>query len=344
MSGSLHTLAIVPTQTTLARATLRGGKLTLRPATLDDVAWTARLQTAREPSEPANEEQTRHWWRFQDPGHIEDRWIVEDDGAPVGYASVGHPAWEKAPTRAARLVAWFARDAKRPERIRRALDLLEPYAAADGTLVFMAGTLEGFDDEYEALVAHGYREERRSKGWELDLIANGAAVAAMTERSRVRMRDEGIEIVTIDRIADPERWHKLHAMAEASVQDIPTTVPHAPETFESFMRWMSSPGMHADRLWVAREGTAIVGMSVLEYPPGVGNVWTDFTGTARSVRGRGIARALKLETASQAIALGVERIRTNNDGENKPILHLNEEMGYRGIRGHIQLLKNAPAR
>ncbi|HEV2009744.1 MAG TPA: GNAT family N-acetyltransferase [Candidatus Limnocylindria bacterium] len=102
---------------------------------------------------------------------------------------------------------------------------------------------------------------------------------------------------------------------------------------------MSSPGLHADRLWVAREGQAIVGMSVLEYPPGVGNVWTDYTGTARSVRGRGVAGALKCETVAQAIALGVKHVRTNNDGENKPNLHLNEDMGYERIRGHIQLLK-----
>lgn len=333
----------MPAQTTFARETLRGAGLTFRPATLDDVGWTARLQTEREPSEPANEEQLRHWWQFNDPERIDDRWIVEEDGAAVGYAYFGHPAWAKAPMRAARLLAWFARDAKRPARLRRALGVLEPYGITDGTKVFMAGALEGFDDELEALVAHGYKEERRSKSWELDLTANREAIAAMTEASRARMRDEAIEITTIDRVADPEKWRKLHAMCEASIQDIPTTVPHAPESLESFMKWMSSPGMHADRLWVAREGLAIVGMSVLEYPPGVGNVWTDYTGTSRSVRGRGIARALKCETVSQAIAEGVTHVRTNNDGQNAPILHLNEEMGYSRIPGFIQLLKQAPA-
>src|SRR2546430_728236 len=151
-------------QSAFARAALHGAGFTFRPATLADVRWTAELQTAREPDEPANEEQLRHWWQFHDREHI--------------------------------------------------------------------------------------------------------------------------EITTIDVVADPEKWRKLHAMCEASVQDIPTTVPHAPESFESFMQWMSSPGMHADRLWVAREGTAIVGMSVLGYPPGVGNVWTDYTGTSRAVRGR----------------------------------------------------------
>ncbi len=203
----------------------------------------------------------------------------------------------------------------------------------------MAGSLEGFDDELTTLLGRGYEEKRRSKSWELDLGANRGKLESMTAASRTRMAEERIEITTIDRVADPDKWRKLHEMSEASIQDIPTTVPHAPESFESFMKWMSSPGLHADRLWVARDGQAIVGLSVLEYPPGVGNVWTDFTGTSRAVRGRGIARALKLETVTQAIALGVKKVRTNNDGENKPILHLNEEMGYTRIPGHIQVHK-----
>ena len=333
----------MPTQTTLARTPLRGAGLTLRPATLDDVAWSAAFQTARDPSEPANEQQMRHWWTFRDPERIEDRWIVEAHGAQIGIAYYGHPIWEKAPMRAARVLAWFARDDLRAERIGRAFDVLEPYAIADGASVFAAGTREDFDDEHAALVARGYKEERRSKSWELDLVANRERIAAMTAGSRARMRDEGIELTTIDGVADPDKWRKLHAMVEASIQDIPTTIPHAPESFASFMQWMSSPGMHTDRLWVAREGTSIVGMSVLEYPPGVGNVWTDYTGTARAVRGRGVGRALKCETVTQATALGVTHVRTNNDGENKPILHLNEEMGYHRIPGNIQLLKHASA-
>ena len=331
----------VPTQTTFAREALRGGGLTFRPATLADLAWTVRFQTARDPSEPANEQQMRHWWLSGDAERIDDRWIIEEGGEQIGYAYFGHPDWSKSPARGARLLAWFARDAERPARLGRAFDLLEPYAINDGTRILMAGSLEGSDDEYDALVARGYKEVRRSKSWELDLDANRARLESMTAASRTRMADERIEITTIDRVADPDKWRKLHEMSEASIQDIPTTVPHAPESFESFMKWMSSPGLHADRLWVAREGQAIVGMSVLEYPPGVGNVWTDFTGTSRAVRGRGIARALKLETVTQALALEVKKVRTNNDGENKPILHLNEEMGYTRIPGHIQLHRKA---
>src|SRR2546422_3726631 len=83
------------------------------------------------------------------------------------------------------------------------------------------------------------------------------------------------------------------------------------------------------RYWIAREGDAIVGTSVLEYPVVRGIPGTAYTGTSRSVRGRGIGRALKYESIGQAIEAGTTRVRTNNDTDNPPILHINEEMGYR---------------
>jgi hypothetical protein len=43
----------------------------------------------------------------------------------------------------------------------------------------------------------------------------------------------------------------------------------------------------------------------------------------------------------QALALGTKRVRTENDGENGPILHLNAEMGYVRIPGSVQLLRDA---
>ena len=38
----------------------------------------------------------------------------------------------------------------------------------------------------------------------------------------------------------------------------------------------------------------------------------------------------------------MKSVRTENDGENAPILHLNELMGYYRIPGWVQLLKDAP--
>ena len=80
---------------------------------------------------------------------------------------------------------------------------------------------------------------------------------------------------------------------------------------------------------------------MLSYPPQRGVVTTDWTGVARAGRGRGVARAVKCETVMQAIALGVDRIRTDNDFKNTPILHINETMGYKRRADGIQFMRNA---
>jgi hypothetical protein len=64
-------------------------------------------------------------------------------------------------------------------------------------------------------------------------------------------------------------------------------------------------------------------------------------GGARAGRGRGVARAVKCETVMQAIALGVDRIRTDNDFKNTPILHINETMGYTRRHDGVQFMKKA---
>jgi hypothetical protein len=45
----------------------------------------------------------------------------------------------------------------------------------------------------------------------------------------------------------------------------------------------------------------------------------------------------------QAIALGVDRVRTGNDGANDPILHINASIGYRPSVSSINFLKDVPA-
>jgi GNAT superfamily N-acetyltransferase len=164
---------------------------------------------------------------------------------------------------------------------------------------------------------------------------------SMAAESRAKMREQGITVHTIDRDRDPEKFHKIHEMSEEAANDVPTTIPHVRQSFDVFVKWFDAPSVRLDRMWIAREGDDIVGISVLAYPPTRGNVWTDWTGTARKVRGRGVARALKLETVMQAISLGVKSVRTENDGENAPILHLNDQMGYTRIPGGIQFLKDA---
>lgn len=154
------------------------------------------------------------------------------------------------------------------------------------------------------------------------------------------MRAEGIHLLTLADDPDPAKYAKVWRLSEEASDDIPTTLARVPESLDDYLRWYRSPDMREDRFWLARTGEDIVGVSVLAYPPVRGVVGTAWTATARAIRGRGVARALKCETLAQAIALGVPRVRTGNDAANAPILHLNETMGYRPIEGSIDFLRS----
>lgn len=327
--------------TTDPSITLRRGGLAFRPATLDDAAFAADVTTAMRPDEPEDPASWRHWWSTDDPAWTNERLIVFRDNIPIGYARHNHAPWDQLKKRYGRLGFELLPAERTDAQVATVFDVIEERAHASGTRIFAAYARE--DDQWLTrwLVDRGYREERRSKAWVLDLVARRRQLEEMAAESRERMRASGITVHTIDQDRDPQKLHKIHEMSEEAASDVPTTIPHVRQSFEVFVRWFDAPTVRLDRMWIAREGDDIVGISALSYPPTRGNVWTDWTGTARKVRGRGAARALKLETVMQAISFGVTSVRTENDGENAPILHLNEQMGYVRIPGWVQLLRDA---
>jgi mycothiol synthase len=66
-----------------------------------------------------------------------------------------------------------------------------------------------------------------------------------------------------------------------------------------------------------------------------------YTGVDRLYRGRGIARALKLRTVEWAREHGVEAIVTGNDVDNKPMLGINIELGYRPLPANIEYVRKS---
>ena len=318
---------------------MRAGDLELRPATLDDAAIAADVETEANPDDPADPQLLRHRWSLAAPDDIAERHIALLDDAPAGYTELEHAAWTKTPKRFAEIQAEMRPAVGTAERFDALYAGLEDRSRADGAAKVTTWSWEWNRRRIATLEQRGYREERRERFWELDLVAGRERIAAMAEASRGRMEREGIRILTLGEDDDPRRFEKLKRMSDEAESDVPTTVPWVPMELDEFREWFASPGLQMDRIWIAREGDDIVGISQLSYPPVRGSVETDWTGMARRARGRGIARALKCETLMQAIALGVERVRTDNDSTNLPILHLNETMGYTRRPDMIQLLK-----
>lgn len=317
------------------------GRLALRPATLDDAGFVADVQTALRPERPADPVVMRYWWEVGAGNWTEERWVADAAGRPVGYGTSSHARWEVVPERYATVGGDLLPEARSRERLDAIFAAMEARARQAGARILHVRANEDDASRIAVIEQRGYREDRRGRRWELDLTEARDRILATTEECRDRMRREGVRLLTLAHDPDPEKHVKVWRMNEEAALDVPTTEPRVPGLFEDHMKWVRAPDMREDRFWIARIGDDIVGCSVLAYPPVRGVVGTEWTATARSVRGRGVARALKCETLAQAIALGVTRVRTGNDAANAPILHLNETMGYRPGVGAIGFLKPA---
>jgi GNAT superfamily N-acetyltransferase len=313
--------------------------LTFRPATAADAAFAADVDTAVRPSSPRDPKIYQYWWSQPDENWTYARYVVSRDGRRIGYATAAHPRWDLQPERYGTTIGDLLPAERTPRALSEVLAVMEERLIADGARILAAFAAEDDALRNAAIQARGYKEDRRSRRWELDLIANREKLLAMTEGSRARMRAEGVRLLTLAEDDDARVIEKVWRLSEEAGDDVPTTEPRVPEEMAAYTRWVNAPEVHRDRFWLARIGHEVVGVSVLGYPPVRGIVNTEWTATARSVRGRGVARALKCETVAQAIALGVDRVRTGNDAANDPILHINETMGYRRIPGSVNYLK-----
>ncbi|MEK6227396.1 MAG: GNAT family N-acetyltransferase [Chloroflexota bacterium] len=314
-------------------------ELAFAPAKPGDAAFAADVDTAVRPSAPRDPLTYEYWWSQPDENWTFARFVVTRGGVRVGYATAEHPRWEVQPDRYGNVGGNLLPAERNASNLDAIYAAMEDRVIAEGAKILAAWGNEDDPLRIETLLARGYREDRRSRRWELDLVANREKLLAMTDESRARMGKEGVRILTLAANDDPKVIEKIWRLSEEAGDDVPTTEPRVPEEMAAYTRWVNAPEIHRDRFWIARLGDDVVGVSVLGYPPVRGVVNTEWTATARSVRGRGVARALKCETVAQAIALGVDRVRTGNDAANDPILHINETMGYTLIAGGINFLR-----
>jgi len=317
------------------------GELRFHAATLDDAAFAADVWTAARPSAPVDPVVKRYWWATPSETYVSERYVVTRGGERIGFALVDHVRWDGPGPRYVSLRGDLLPELRTAARLDELLAGLEVKGRATGATVLRTKAVEDDPLRESVVRGRGYREDRRSRRWELDLVGNRARILALAEESRERMRRAGIELCTLAAIADPSKYEQVWRVGDEAARDIPTTEPHPDESLEDYLQWLRSPDTREDRFWVARREGRIVGLSVLSYPPVRGIVNTSYTATARSVRGLGVARATKGETLVQAIGLGVDRVRTGNDAQNAPILHINAAMGYRPIAGAIEFMKDA---
>ena len=118
---------------------------------------------------------------------------------------------------------------------------------AEGGEIGVARVKANIKNDIRMLERRGYREVRRARLWELDLVAHRARLLAGAEEGRERMRKQGVRILTLDQDADPDRLTKLYEMSTMGERDIPTTVPMHAMSYDEWRRlWFDNPGTRAD--------------------------------------------------------------------------------------------------
>ncbi|MBA3329799.1 MAG: GNAT family N-acetyltransferase [Actinobacteria bacterium] len=172
---------------------------------------------------------------------------------------------------------------------------------------------------------HGYRRTRSERFWTLDPRAADLSELPSLEAARLA---EGYRLVPLRELLD--RRHDLHALYEATEDDIPSDDPRSPLAFEEWEpETLGNPLLDPDGSITVLAGERPVSFAWLLVDREHGVAEHEMTGTLPELRGRGLARLAKLAAIRWARDHGVTCLLTANDADNAPMLAVNERLGYR---------------
>ena len=313
----------------------------LKRVELGDAVEYAGVVNAIHPDETVDPDVLRARWRDEaaEPGR-QSRYLVLDGDHVSGLAfwTLAGDATEKEP-RLANVNVRLVPERQSQNEFEWILRQMEMEAASAGARIARVVTREDEPFHRRNLEDNGYIVDRMSRSWTLNLVVQRQRLIEARSRSRESMRQDDVIMSPLSTVAEADAWSRLYDLTVVTLPDIPTTIVEPIPSRKDWTARMQEPDIHEDRIWTAWKRSKLIGQSYLSYPA-AGDVWTGYTAVHSEYRGRGIARALKLETLGQAIDRGTRIVKTNNDVENSAILHINESLGYEAIPGLISHLKS----
>ena len=257
------------------------------------------------------------------------RLVAEEDGTLVGGVDAAHKPSRFHPDRYG-FDLWVVPEARRRGHGTALYDAAIAALMERNAVAATGGIKESMTDGLAFFMRRGWTEVKRD--WESRLRVAGFDFGKFASAD-ARIAKEGIRISTLsaELAADPAAETKAYELVQEVRVDVPAVDAATPETIEEWRdHWVKAPSFIADAFFVAidRDGRWL-GMSnverSLEDPT---FAWQGLTGVRRDARGRGVAMALKLRTVRYAQGMGVEHIKTWNDQKNRPMLSINEAMGF----------------
>lgn len=303
--------------------------VTLRPFAEADYPAYVAVSNEAYPDYGWAVDEVRHFDRDWKPdGYFQRRIIAEEAGAPIGYSDLFNSRGQ------------FVADnynleiVVRPSARRRgvgtalfddALAALRPRAPRWIRTQVKESEVPGV--AFAAQV--GFVELRRDWESRLDLASFDPAPFAGASQ---RTADAGVRITTLaDELkTDPDAVRKAWVLHEEARLDVPSIDPPTPSPYERYEHEvLRSPYALPEAHFLAiRDGRYVGESSMGREGTDPGVIYQHLTAVLRHERGKGIAMALKLGTIAYASSAGLREIRTWNASVNRPMLAINEALGF----------------
>jgi len=276
-------------------------------------------------------------WRFHDSNWPHDKFfrlrlVAETpDGRIVGSGQVQHMPWQFHPDKYGLNVQ--VHPAHQRQGIGSALfERLLGAVRERGATAVRSDTQESRRAAIDFLAHRGFGEIQRY--WESRLDVAGFDFDAFST-AEARAAENGITLTTLAAELEKngpseEMLRAIYEMDQAAFMDVPFPDPATQIPWEEWRKYiLDAPNRLPDAFFLAKYGNRYVGLSNMSHNPDQpGILHQGFTGVIREYRGKGVAMALKLQTVKYARDHGYREIRTGNNTRNRPMLRINEAMGF----------------
>ncbi|MDX2008355.1 MAG: GNAT family N-acetyltransferase [Meiothermus sp.] len=307
--------------------------LTIRPFTFSDSDYQAYVDVfnAAHPEVPRAVPDIQHLDKSLGSDEVLGRWLVEVGGQVVGLVEYMSPENPKAGTLDVRYRVLPEHKDLTPQMWA----FLMAETSKQNPKELQTSGREDWD-EVAFYRTQNFVEFDRWWGSILD-------VQAFDPAPFERPLAESIAIKTLSQFdwQSEEFQRHWHALTEVTLMpDVPSVEPMIPWAFENWQaRHTTDPKLIPEGIFFAVEGDRLVGISELYKSSRPQTLQTGLTGTLASHRRKGIALALKLKAAAFAKGYGVRYIRASNHQLNRPMLAINEAMGFQKEPAFVQMAK-----